>query len=84
MDRGAWWATVHGFTKSQTRLKQLTRTQGPEERTSFLPSGTPPPLSKALSDPTAVHRIVQGTLVSSQNQVEMRPHALASPGVLCA
>ena len=20
MDRGAWWATVHGFTKSQTRL----------------------------------------------------------------
>ena len=23
MDRGAWWATVHGVTKSQTRLKQL-------------------------------------------------------------
>ena len=21
MDRGAWWATVHGITKSQTRLK---------------------------------------------------------------
>ena len=21
MDRGAWWATVHGVTKSQTRLK---------------------------------------------------------------
>ena len=20
MDRGAWWGTVHGFTKSQTRL----------------------------------------------------------------
>ena len=20
MDRGAWWATVHGITKSQTRL----------------------------------------------------------------
>ena len=20
MDRGAWWATVHGFAKSQTRL----------------------------------------------------------------
>ena len=20
MDRGAWWATVHGFTKSMTRL----------------------------------------------------------------
>ena len=23
MDRGAWQATVHGFTKSQTLLKQL-------------------------------------------------------------
>ena len=23
MDRGAWWATVHGITKSQTQLKQL-------------------------------------------------------------
>ena len=23
MDRGAWWATVHGVTKSQTWLKQL-------------------------------------------------------------
>ena len=21
MDRGAWWATVHGVTKSQTRLE---------------------------------------------------------------
>ena len=24
MDRGAWWATVHGFTKSWTQLKQLS------------------------------------------------------------
>ena len=23
MDRGAWWATVHGVTRSQTQLKQL-------------------------------------------------------------
>ena len=23
MDRGVWWATVHGAAKSQTRLKQL-------------------------------------------------------------
>ena len=26
MDRGAWWATVHGVTKSQTRLSDLTFT----------------------------------------------------------
>ena len=24
MDRGAWWATVHGVTKSRTLLKQLS------------------------------------------------------------
>ena len=26
MDRGAWWATVHGVTKSQTRLSDFTFT----------------------------------------------------------
>ena len=26
MDRGAWWATVCGVTKSQTRLNDLART----------------------------------------------------------
>ena len=24
VDRGAWWATVHGVTKSQARLKRLS------------------------------------------------------------
>ena len=26
MDRGAWWAAVHGVAKSQTRLSDLTFT----------------------------------------------------------
>ena len=26
MDRGAWWATVHGVTKSQTQLSELAYT----------------------------------------------------------
>ena len=26
MDGGAWWATVHGFAKSQTRLSDFTFT----------------------------------------------------------
>ena len=26
MDRGAWWATVHGVTKSQARLGDWTTT----------------------------------------------------------
>ena len=25
MDRGAWWATLHGVTRSRTQLKQLSR-----------------------------------------------------------
>ena len=29
MDRGAWWATVHGVTKSQTQLTKLTSTPHP-------------------------------------------------------
>ena len=28
MDRGAWWATVHGVAKSQTRLSNFTRSLG--------------------------------------------------------
>ena len=28
MGRGAWWATVHGLTKSQTRLKWLSIAHG--------------------------------------------------------
>ena len=33
MDRGAWWATVHGVTKSRTQLSDFTLTHcvpGPE------------------------------------------------------
>ena len=36
MDRGAWWATVHGVSKSWTRLRQLsTRTGVLENHSSF-------------------------------------------------
>ena len=31
MDRGAWRATVHGFTQSRTRLKQLS-THKPDDK----------------------------------------------------
>ena len=39
MDRGAWWATVHGVTKSQTRLKRL----------SIYGNGDPPPSTSHLN-----------------------------------
>ena len=45
MDRGAWWAAVHGVVKSQTRLKRLSSSSsssllvlaGEEHRNSQLP-----------------------------------------------
>ena len=39
MDRGSWWATVHGVAKSQTRLKRLsTHRQGDLFSHNQLPS----------------------------------------------
>ena len=46
MDRGAWWAAVHGITKSRTRLKDFTFTSMHWRRTwqptlVFLPGESP-------------------------------------------
>ena len=36
MDRGAWWATLHGVTESQTRLRQQhTHTQETDDITKL-------------------------------------------------
>ena len=56
MDRGAWGATVHGLTKSQTRLSDLAHTHAVghlvlpcvplpslESPVAFAPSSCPPP-----------------------------------------
>ena len=45
MDSGAWWATVHGVTKSRTQLKQLGRESalGQEE-----------PLEKEMATPSSI------------------------------
>ena len=40
MDRGAWWATVHGVAQSQTQLKRSSRKQ--QSRTA-LPLSPPAP-----------------------------------------
>ena len=40
MDGGAWWATVHGVTKSQTRLSDFTFTLG-EESVGMSPGALP-------------------------------------------
>ena len=31
MDRGAWWATVHGVTKESDMTEQLNNSKDPEE-----------------------------------------------------
>ena len=39
MDGGAWWAAVHGFAKSQTRLKRLSSSSRQELRSVYTPLG---------------------------------------------
>ena len=35
MDRGAWWAAVHGVAKSRTRLKRLSSHQLMKKNSEF-------------------------------------------------
>ena len=45
MDRGAWWATVHGAAKSQTRLKGRSmhrHVTSEDQETSPIPTHLPP------------------------------------------
>ena len=62
MDRGAWWATVHGVTKSQTRLNDLTRTgackTGPSP--SAVRPGGPNPMMNILGGTSASSRTMDG------------------------
>ena len=37
MDAGAWWATVHGVTKSQTRLRDFASTSNIAVRKNMEP-----------------------------------------------
>ena len=50
MDRGSWWATVHGVAKSRTQLKLLSTQKCNQLKNrlirSFIPSG---PLYEAVS-----------------------------------
>ena len=58
MDRGAWRATAHGVTKSQTTEHSTGGTSGPAELTPLLraPTGFPVWISEAsLSPSRAVH-----------------------------
>ena len=45
MDRGAWWATVHGVTQSQTRLSDEAQHSGTIAKNPPANAGTPDPWS---------------------------------------
>ena len=53
MHRGAWWPTIHGVAKSQTRLKRLSRHALEFWKqiihTLLLSEGLPPPSSGSYS-----------------------------------
>ena len=49
MDRGAWWATVHGIAKSRTRLSSQSHTVRPMTMTSSC--------KKKFSDDAVIRRI---------------------------
>ena len=52
MDRGAWWATVHGVAKRRTQLKRFsTRAQRLRETVSSLSQEERPNWELALSEP---------------------------------
>ena len=36
MDKGAWWATVHGVAKSRTRLSDFTHSLRAKKENTFL------------------------------------------------
>ena len=46
MDRGAWWATVHGVAKSRTRLSDFTFIQLPFDHRVTLVLMTPDVLKR--------------------------------------
>ena len=41
MDRGAWWATVHGVTKSLTQLKNLSTAHNTQHNIQKCPNSQP-------------------------------------------
>ena len=56
MDRGAWWAIVHGVAKSQTQLKRLSSSSSSSSSYRITRGAPPPP-----EDPSPL----RGTLGSS-------------------
>ena len=88
MDRGAWWATVHGVTKNGTCLKQLsmrmcrdishleTRTWISSSKQRLVPRVTPPFNGTWSSEAAVVSTSSQCHLLLAHFRLHDRPHTL--------
>ena len=63
MDRGAWWATVHGVTKSRTQLKQLSTDTHTHSDVILKTSPKPVSLYGSFSPPNLAAAIMSESLV---------------------
>ena len=65
MDKGAQWATVHGVTKSRTRLKRLStynmvqRDAGPSNKEKYLTKGDIGQSQYIFVRPTTTYMVVE-------------------------
>ena len=83
MDRGAWWATVHGLAKSWTRLKRLSthvRLQSPKRKATWLSDlgETSPPWSSSC--PLSWQRVLRLALPRVRTSHEPPPRCLRLRG----
>ena len=66
MDRGAWWATVHSITKSQTQLKQFSlhaaHVTGTQVRVPDEQQGQAVPKHPTLGQRKVYNKALQGGL----------------------
>ena len=90
MDGGAWWATVHGVTKSRTRLSDFTFTflkWGDQSLDNFLNKAEVDvflEFSCFFSDPTDVGDLISGSSAFSKSALSIwkfTVHALLKPGL---
>ena len=69
MERGAWWAAVHGVAKNETRLSAQAHTQSPNNRLQHLSpssgsrSAASYPKSSLGSPYTCIHLLLSFSIV---------------------
>ena len=63
MDRGAWWAIVHGVAKSQTQLSMHTHTN--------IQSITVPSRTEGFSPPDNMYKNIYSSLIHNSPSLEM-------------